>query len=73
MAEFGSWGDGVWSQRLSWRRRLFVWEEALVHELLILLQLMTLKSDEDCWSWLRDAFVIYSVRLAYTGLMVDSS
>jgi hypothetical protein len=40
---------GGWN--LIWRRRLFVWEKALLDELLILLETVVLSTTEDGWSW----------------------
>lgn len=47
VAEFGSWVEGVWRWDLLWCRRLFVWEEALVSDLLQLIIPVAIKWEED--------------------------
>lgn len=61
VADFGSWRGGVWAWGFSWMRHLFVWEVALVGDLMLLLQPVILKAEENCWSWLGDAFGLHSV------------
>lgn len=72
VANFGGWVDGVWSWRLVWRRNLFVWEEDLVRDLLLLLQPLILNSDANRWEWVGDVSGVYSVRSAYACLTEES-
>lgn len=44
---------------------MFVWEEDLVRDLLILLQPMVLNSDVDRRAWVGDVSGIYSVKSGY--------
>jgi hypothetical protein len=41
------WRRGEWG----WRRRLFVWEEALFNELWDSVPVLTLSEEEDDWKW----------------------
>jgi hypothetical protein len=68
VCDMGSWENGVWSWELLWRRDFFVWEEALVHELLTIIELKNLSTNEDRWEWspaINDGF---SVKSAYVFL-----
>jgi len=59
------WRVGAWR----WRRRLFVWEEELVGELILLLQNVTLQvNKEDSWHWILESSKIFYVRSAYKFL-----
>jgi hypothetical protein len=37
--------------RFSWRRRLFVWEEEVLDNLLVVINLIILREGEDSWGW----------------------
>jgi hypothetical protein len=60
-------GEGN-SWNFNWRRRLFVWEEALVTELLGVIQGVTLAEREDKWSWQHDTTSEFSVKSTYDFL-----
>ena len=58
---------GAWS----WRRRLFVWEEQMLGELLLLLHNVFLQVDkDDRWLWALESLNVYSVRSAYRVLTI---
>jgi hypothetical protein len=61
-------GGGVWEWR--WRRRLFVWEEALLASLLDVLPLVNFTAEEDDWRWICEDDGRFSVRSTY--LLIDS-
>jgi len=68
MSQLG-WGEegGAWI----WRRRLFVWEEQMLGELLFLLHNVFLQVDKnDRWLWALESSNVYSVRSAYRVLTV---
>jgi hypothetical protein len=52
---------------LGWRRALFLWEEELVNNLLVSLEVVTLSSREDRWRWKWDP-VGFSVKSAFEVL-----
>jgi hypothetical protein len=60
-------GVGRWEWR--WRRRPFVWEEALLTNLLEELPLLEISEEDDYWRWNREDDGRFSVRSAY--LLVD--
>jgi hypothetical protein len=60
-------GVGRWEWR--WRRRPFVWEEALLTNLLDELPLLEISEEDDYWRWNREDDGRFSVRSAY--LLVD--
>ncbi|XP_047961835.1 uncharacterized protein LOC125206637 [Salvia hispanica] len=60
----GRWDGGVWRWNLlwRWRRRLFVWEEELVEELLMVVNLIVLKENtSDVRVWSEDNHTLFSV------------
>lgn len=58
--QMGMWRDGKWCWKFNWRRRLFVWEEELLANMMDILNLKTVKADvEDGWSWLGSCSQIY--------------
>jgi len=60
----GGWGDG--GEAWKWRRRLWVWEEALVEECRhLLLNVMLQVDTEDSWMWTPDTVEGYTVSGAY--------
>ena len=64
------WGEdgGAWR----WRRRLFVWEEQMVGELLLLLHNVLLQVDKaDSWLWTLETCRAYSVRSAYRIITIS--
>jgi hypothetical protein len=50
---------------LTWRRRLFAWEETLVDELVESLQHVVLSDQVDKWSWAHDSTGDFSVKSTY--------
>jgi hypothetical protein len=54
---------------LTWRKRLFQWEEENLAHLVNLLEMAIFSSDEDGWSWLPDSDGVFSVNSAYKLLM----
>lgn len=74
IANCGSLVGGVWSWCLMWTQRLFVWEEALLLDLMLLLQPIAMSLVEDRWWWHRDNSGSYTaVRPTYAVLLEDSS
>jgi len=64
------WGvnGGAWR----WRRRLFVWEEGLLGDLISLLQNVNLQVNNiDRWRWALESTNNYSVRSAYKFLTLQ--
>jgi hypothetical protein len=61
-------GVGMWEWR--WRRRLFVWEEALLASLLEVLPTVSITAEEDEWRWIIEEDGRFSVRSTY--LLFDS-
>jgi len=64
------WGEdgGAWR----WRRRLFVWEEQMVGELLLLLHNVLLQVVKaDSWLWTLETCRSYSVRSAYRIITIS--
>jgi hypothetical protein len=59
---------GIIHWNFSWRRMLFVWEEELVTNLLVSLEVFSLSSDEDSWCWRLDPDGCFSVKTAYESL-----
>jgi hypothetical protein len=53
----------VWN--LSWRRRLFQWEEECVSQLLASLENVSLTSEDDCWGWKLEVDGVFSVKSTY--------
>jgi hypothetical protein len=49
MREMGSTINGVWRWRLTWRREIFVWEEALVLELEETNNTAVITDEDDRW------------------------
>lgn len=73
VVEFGSWVERVWWWHLQWRRRLFVWEEELVEELLGFIRLIPSVHEEDSWVWRGDPSGVFSVKSAYMCLLEGES
>jgi hypothetical protein len=66
VADMCQLGWGVEGQAWSWRRGLFVWEEEMLGELILLLQGVTLQVDKaDRWLWNLETSQVFSVRSAY--------
>ena len=69
MSQLG-WGEGGEAWR--WRRRLFVWEEEMVGELILLLVHVTLQvTKEDKWLWTLENSNAFSVRSLYNFLTLQ--
>ncbi|PNX79260.1 hypothetical protein L195_g035244 [Trifolium pratense] len=49
--EAGRWLDGDWQWELLWRRNFFVWEEALVRDLMEVISHRVITDAEDRWMW----------------------
>ncbi|GAU42324.1 hypothetical protein TSUD_25500 [Trifolium subterraneum] len=77
--EMGKWENGQWVLDLVWRRELFVWEVALLEDLLGALNSCHISHAQDTWVWKHDATSTLSVKSAYTmlestlGVSVQSS
>jgi hypothetical protein len=57
-----------------WRRRLFVWEETLVEEIVGVLREVNLTALEDRWCWIHDTNGEFSVKFTYAhvfNLMIE--
>jgi len=69
MSQLG-WGEGGEAWR--WRRRLFVWEEEMVGELILLLGNVSLQvTREDKWLWSLEDSKAFSVRSLYNFLTLQ--
>ena len=69
MSQLG-WGEGGEAWR--WRRRLFVWEEEMVGELILLLGTVSLQvTREDRWLWTLETSHAFSVRSLYNFLTLQ--
>jgi hypothetical protein len=53
---------------LTWRRSLFVWENTLLEELLMLINQTSLSLEEDYWVWRLDKEGLFSVKSTYTAI-----
>ncbi|GAU51224.1 hypothetical protein TSUD_412300 [Trifolium subterraneum] len=69
VGSFGKWDGGVWVWEFRWRRRLFVWEQELLHGLLVLLDSVSMSLSADSWSWKFEPSGMYSVKSAYLSLL----
>jgi hypothetical protein len=66
--------NGISNWKLIWRRRLFVWETALLDELLLLLRAVTLSQEADGWGWRPEQGGEYTVKSTYdfvSSLIID--
>jgi hypothetical protein len=50
---------------LNWRRRLFVWENNLLNDFMILLDNVTRSTEEDRWEWRPENGGVFSVKSTY--------
>jgi hypothetical protein len=67
VAEVGNLAGTVgWT--LTWRRSLFVWENTLLEELLMLINQTSLSMEEDYWVWRLDKEGLFSVKSTYTAI-----
>jgi len=64
----GSWVEGVWEWNLRWRCMLFVWEQDLVVELLVILHGRSLLEGAVSWSYKLSSHGVYWVRFTYDSL-----
>jgi hypothetical protein len=62
--------DGGFNWVWGWRRRLFVWEDSILNNLLEVLPVVVLSEEEDVWSWELEDNGCFSVRSAY--LLLDA-
>lgn len=55
VAQMGEWRNGTWYWNLSWRRRLFLWEEDLLTNLLKLVEEQNILAEVDALSagWIK--------------------
>ncbi|GKV53518.1 hypothetical protein SLEP1_g60039, partial [Rubroshorea leprosula] len=66
ISDMGEWRNGEWCWHWSWRRNLFAWENALLQELKVMLQVRQLQQGQtDHWVWQHDSKRKYSVKSAY--------
>lgn len=64
--QMGIWRDGEWCWNFIWRRRLFVWEENMLGNMLDILNLKRIKANVvDSWCWLGNCIQPYAVNAAY--------
>jgi hypothetical protein len=68
VADAGSRENDNWRWALDWRRNLFVWEQDLLNELMIILNAVSLSAAADRWVWLEDASGDFSVNSCYCFL-----
>jgi hypothetical protein len=68
VSDMGSWENGVWSWEFLWRRQFFVWEEALVQQLLTTIELKHLSTNDDSWEWTPAIDEGFSVKSLYVYL-----
>jgi hypothetical protein len=68
VCEVGGWVSGVWEWRLEWRHSFFVWEEEIFHELMEVLDHVSITLVDDRWVWNPGAEVGFSVKSAYMFL-----
>jgi hypothetical protein len=73
VSDMGSWVDGVWRWGLVWRREFFVWEEALVQQLSILIAQINLTNVDDSWEWIPAINEEFSVKSLYVYLDATQS
>ncbi|RHN56578.1 putative reverse transcriptase zinc-binding domain-containing protein [Medicago truncatula] len=65
-------GWGVGGEAWTWRRRLFVWEEGLFGDLILLLQNVNLQvAKVDKWLWTLESSGVFTVRSAYNYLTLQ--
>jgi hypothetical protein len=60
--------ERLWSGAWGWRRRLFGWEEALLHDLSLAIPMLTLSEEEDEWKWGLEEDGSFSVKSSYLFL-----
>jgi len=69
VGEVGSWEDGGWNWRLSWRRSRFAWESVMEEDLLNLIIGKSLCKDrKDALIWNEEQDGVFSVKFAYLVL-----
>lgn len=61
----GSWLGVAWVWAILWRRQLFTWEEELLEELLLSLELVTLSTVPNLWVWTPFCFGMFLVASIY--------
>lgn len=72
--QVGGWEEGKWKWSLSWRRSLFVWENALLENLMRDLEVVTLKEGhKDKWIWEASDDGLFSVKSCYEVLRGPNS
>jgi hypothetical protein len=64
----GSTDNGVWIWRLTWRREIFVWEEAVVRELEETINTVVITYEDDRWVWRPNVEEDFSVKSLYMAL-----
>jgi hypothetical protein len=70
VADFRRVINGTFSWDFIWRRRFFVWEQDLLHELLAIINPVNLSVGDDRWGWVPEGGGPFSVKSTY--LMVFS-
>jgi hypothetical protein len=68
VSEVAYWENGVWRWGLMWRRNFFVWEEELVDELMVVLNLASITTTEDKSLWNPGGEEGFSVKSTYVFL-----
>ncbi|MCI04536.1 putative ribonuclease H protein, partial [Trifolium medium] len=74
--EVGRWVDGEWRWELLWRRNFFVWEEALMRNLMEVISHRGITDAEDRWVWKpneAEGFTVKSMYIVLEGVLLPQS